>query len=52
MAHAAAASITGTPTFVLGKTAKDLIDGIRIRGAQPFESLKAEIDKQLRARKK
>lgn len=47
IAEAGAADITGTPTFVLGKTSDDMIDGVRIRGAQSFENMKAEIEKQL-----
>ena len=35
-ADAAAIGITGTPTFVLGRTSGDQLEGAIIRGAQPF----------------
>jgi protein-disulfide isomerase len=44
-AEAAAAGIRGTPGFVLGLTTDDFIDGVHIRGAQPF----AAFDKQIKA---
>lgn len=37
------ANISGTPTFVLGKTEKDFIVGKRIVGAKPM----AEFDRQI-----
>lgn len=37
------AGITGTPTFVLGRTTDDIVDGIRIRGARPFEAFETQI---------
>jgi len=42
-ADAGAAGITGTPSFVIGKSAKDLLDGIKIVGAKPFPDFQAEI---------
>ena len=47
IAQARTAAISGTPSFVLGKTSNDVINGVMIRGALPFEKFKAEIDKQL-----
>jgi len=40
--------LTGTPSFVIGKTTGDVIKGDVVRGAQPFASLKIFIDKQLK----
>lgn len=42
--EAAALQISGTPTFVLAKSAKDKLDGIRIVGAQPFAAFQSIID--------
>jgi protein-disulfide isomerase len=36
--------ISGTPTFVLAKTAKDKLDGVRIVGAQPFVTFRTVIE--------
>jgi protein-disulfide isomerase len=44
---AATLQISGTPTFVLAKSARDKLDGIRIVGAQPFASFDAAIQKLL-----
>lgn len=44
-----AASVTGTPSFVLGKTTENVVDGVVIRGAQPYASFKAQIDSLLQA---
>ena len=35
-ADAGLLGISGTPSFVIGKTAKDQIDGVRIVGAVPY----------------
>jgi len=42
--EAAKLQISGTPTFVLAKTAKDKLDGVRIVGAQPFSAFQAAIE--------
>jgi protein-disulfide isomerase len=42
--EAATLQISGTPTFVLAKTAKDKLDGVRIVGAQPFAAFQAAIE--------
>lgn len=42
------AGLTGTPSFIIGKTTADVIKGIVVRGAQPFASLKLALDKQLK----
>jgi protein-disulfide isomerase len=42
--EAARLQISGTPTFILAKTAKDKLDGVRIVGAQPFETFRAAIE--------
>jgi protein-disulfide isomerase len=41
---AATLQISGTPTFVLAKSAKDKLDGVRIVGAQPFVAFQAAIE--------
>lgn len=46
--EAASLQISGTPTFVLAKSAKDKLDGVRIIGAQPFSAFQAAIDGLLR----
>ena len=38
-ADAALLGISGTPSFVIGKTASDRIDGVRIVGAVPYSVL-------------
>jgi protein-disulfide isomerase len=44
-AEAARLGVTGTPTFLIGRTAGDKVTDIRvIRGAQPFASFKSGID--------
>ena len=45
-------SITGTPTFVIGKTTDDVIKGKRIVGAQAYKVFSDEIEAQLKAAKK
>lgn len=35
--------ISGTPTFILGKTDKEAIDGVRIVGAQPYSAFETAI---------
>jgi predicted DsbA family dithiol-disulfide isomerase len=42
--EAATLQISGTPTFVLAKTAKEKLEGVRIVGAQPFSAFQAAID--------
>jgi protein-disulfide isomerase len=46
-AHARTAGITGTPSFIVGASTKDVIDGVGIRGAQPYTVFKAQIEKLL-----
>lgn len=41
---AATLQISGTPTFVVAKSAKDKLDGLRIVGAQPFSAFQSVID--------
>lgn len=45
---AAKLQISGTPTFVLAKSAKDKLDGVRIVGAQPFAAFQSAIDSLLK----
>jgi protein-disulfide isomerase len=42
--EAAALQISGTPTFVLAKSFKDKLDGVRIVGAQPFVAFQTAIE--------
>jgi protein-disulfide isomerase len=43
-AEAAALQISGTPTFVLARSAKDKLDGVRIVGAQTFAAFQRVIE--------
>jgi protein-disulfide isomerase len=45
--YAQSLGITGTPTFILGKTAGDSVEGQVIVGAQPLEAFSAAIDGML-----
>jgi protein-disulfide isomerase len=46
--EAATLQISGTPTFVLAKSARDKLDGVRIVGAQPFASFNVVIQQMLK----
>lgn len=46
--EAAKLQISGTPTFVLARSAKDKLDGVRIVGAQPFAAFQSAIDSLLK----
>ena len=43
MAEGRAAGVSGTPSFVLGRTDKDAIDGVRIVGAQPYSTFDSKL---------
>jgi protein-disulfide isomerase len=47
LADATALQISGTPTFVLGKTSKDIMSGMLIVGAQPYSAFDAAIQQML-----
>jgi protein-disulfide isomerase len=47
VAEAGAMGIGGTPSFVVGKTAKDQIKGVRISGAVPYSVFDTAIKSQL-----
>ena len=47
VADASTLGISGTPSFVVGKTAKDQIDGVRIVGVVPYSVFDATIKNQL-----
>jgi protein-disulfide isomerase len=47
IAEANAAGILGTPTFVLGKTSDNGIEGIKLIGAQPYEVFEKALTGQL-----
>ena len=47
IADAGALGISGTPGFVIGKTAKDQIKGVRIVGAVPYSVFDTAIKSQL-----
>jgi protein-disulfide isomerase len=47
IAEANAVGITGTPTFVIGKTAPDKIEGLRLVGVQPYAFFEARIKELL-----
>ena len=42
--EASALQINGTPTFVVAKTAKDRLEGVRIVGARPLATFQSAID--------
>lgn len=46
--EAATLQISGTPTFVLAKTAKDKLDGVKIVGALPYAQFQSAIEQMLR----
>lgn len=48
-AEAATQKITGTPTFVVGRTAGDKVSGVRVVGAQPFASFDQKLKDMLKA---
>jgi protein-disulfide isomerase len=48
-ADAASLHLNGTPSFVVGKTAGDKLDGVVLVGALPFTSFDAAIQKALKA---
>lgn len=50
VSEARKAGISGTPTFVLGATTENIIDGIRIIGAQRIEIFDRHIQKLLRSK--
>ena len=47
IADAGALGITGTPSFVVGRTGKDQIEGVRIVGAVPYNAFETVINKLL-----
>jgi len=49
VADAGTLGISGTPSFVVGRTAKDQIDGVRIVGAVPYSVFETAIKNQLNA---
>jgi predicted DsbA family dithiol-disulfide isomerase len=50
IADACIAQVTGTSTFVLGKTTDDVdvVDGARLVGAQPLTTFEAHLEKLLK----
>lgn len=49
IADANAASVRGTPSFILGQTTDNVVDGVIIRGARPYTAFKSEIERLLQA---
>jgi protein-disulfide isomerase len=47
MAEGRAAGVSGTPSFVLGRTDKDVVDGVRIVGAQPYNAFDSRLKELL-----
>jgi protein-disulfide isomerase len=43
VSDAASLQVTGTPTFVLGRTGADVIDGVRLVGAMPYAAMQSAI---------
>lgn len=50
MADAGTLGISGTPSFVIGKTAKDALEGDRVVGALPVSTFESEIQKFMTAK--
>ena len=49
VAEANGQGITGTPTFIVGRTTDDVVEGVKLRGAQPVEEFRTYIDALLKA---
>jgi len=49
LADASTAGLTGTPSFVLGRTSGTTVEGIAIIGAQPYQNFEARIKELLSA---
>ncbi len=49
VAEANGQGITGTPTFIVGRTPDDIVEGVKLRGAQPVETFRTYIDALLKA---
>jgi protein-disulfide isomerase len=50
IAEARALGVNGTPTFVLGRSGPDAVEGVRIVGAQPYPAFAARIQELLPAK--
>ncbi len=48
IAEANGQGITGTPTFIVAETTDDVIEGVKLRGVQPVETLRAYFDALLK----
>lgn len=48
LAEGAAAGVSGTPTFVLGRLNNGRLEGIRVVGAQPYQSFASKLDEMLK----
>ena len=48
VAEASRQGITGTPTFIVGRTTDDVVEGIKLVGAQPIETFRTNIDALLK----
>ncbi len=48
VAEAKSQGITGTPTFIVGRTTDNVIEGVKLRGVQPVETLRAYFDTLLK----
>ena len=48
-AAANAIGISGTPSFVLGKVVGDMVDGVKVVGALPYQAFEAQINELLGA---
>ena len=44
IAEANGQGITGTPTFIIGRTTDDVVEGVKLRGVQPVETFRTYID--------
>ena len=50
MADATSVGVSGTPTFIIGRTAAEGLDGVRIVGSQPYAQFDAKLKELLAGR--
>ena len=50
LTDATSAGVSGTPTFVLGRTSANGLDGVRLVGAQPYAIFDAKLKDLLAAK--
>jgi protein-disulfide isomerase len=48
ISEASRQGISGTPTFIVGRTTDDVVEGVKLRGAQSVETFRSHIDELLK----